>query len=61
MLAELCKKAEEEEEKAREKREEELKKAMAAHKLRVYEEAIEKAGEFMAGVFGKDESHNSVP
>lgn len=60
MLAELCKKAEEEEEKLRKKREEELKKAIAAHKLRVYEEAIEKAGEFMAAVFGKDESHNSV-
>ena len=60
MLAELCKKAEEEEEKLRKKREEELKKAIAAHKLRVYEEAIEKAGEFMAAVFGNDESHDSV-
>lgn len=60
MLAELCKKAEEEEERLRKKREEELKNAMAAHKLRVYEEAIEKAGEFMAAVFGKDENQNSV-
>ena len=60
LLAELCKKAEEEEEKLRKKREEELKKAMAAHELRVYEEAIEKAGEFMAAVFEKDESHISV-
>ena len=61
MLADLCKKAEEEEDKLRRKMEEEAKKALAADNLRLYEEAIEKAGEFLAAVFGEDETYVNTP
>ena len=60
MLADLCKKAEEDEAQLRKECEEELKRAIVAHKLRVYEEAIERAGEFMATVFGENERYGDV-
>ena len=60
MLADLCKKAEEDEAQLKKEHEEELQRAMAAHKLRVYEEGIEKAGEFMATVFGENERYGNI-